>query len=268
MNATAAADGDGLRAVGLSVARGARRLLHDVNLHLAPGTLGLLCGANGAGKSTLLEVLAGHRALAGGELLLDGRALDGWPRRARARRVALLPQDEAPGYDGRVRAFVGLGRLPWDRRDGGWIRTLAEGHRDPVVDEELDAFGLADVAEAPLRELSGGQRQRARLAQLFAQRAGLLLLDEPATFLDLANQSLLQRRLRAHCRLQAGAALVVVHPSGWPVGAGQPLALVLPDGRVTCGEAQALLDGGLVEQALGCRLRRFRHEDHEVWLPA
>ena len=255
-----------LRAVDLAIARGGRPLLRQVNLHLQPGQLWLLCGPNGAGKSTLLEVLAGHRAPMAGDRLLDGRPVGHWPRVQRARRIALLPQDESPGYEGRVRDFVALGRLPWGA--GGWRGVLSGDPMDAVVEHELAAFGLQPIADARLGELSGGQRQRARLAQLFAQRAGVLLLDEPGTHLDLASQALLRRRLQAWCSERGGTALVVVHPSGWPMAPDQRLALTLPEGRLATGQTQALMEAGLVEFALGCRLGRFRHEGREVWLPA
>ncbi len=184
----------------------------------------------------------------------------------RARRLALLPQDEAPGYEGRVREFVALGRLPWS--PGGWPGAPWHDPPDAVVEQELAAFGLEPMADARLGELSGGLRQRARLAQLFAQRAGVLLLDEPGTYLDLSSQALLARRLQAWCEGRAGTALVVVHPSGWPMAPDQRLALMMPEGGLATGQAKALVESGQVERALGCRLGRFRHEGREVWLPA
>lgn len=258
----------GLRLARIAVARGRRVLLREVSLSLEPGQLWLLCGPNGAGKSTLLEVAAGILAPAAGRRSLDGRPLERWPRRERARRIGLLPQDEAAGYEGRVGEFVALGRLPWEARAGGWAGPRAGHAADPVVREELLAFGLDSLVDARLRELSAGQRQRARLAQLFAQRAGVLLLDEPATYLDLGSQALLRRRLERHCLERRGAALVVVHPSGWPMPAGQRLALAMPDGALAVGEARTMREAGLVEQSLGCRLERFDSGEREVWLPA
>jgi len=255
-----------LQAIGVAVGRGPRRLLHGVDIVLPPGRLLLLCGPNGAGKSTLLEVLAGQRQPADGRVQLDGQPIGNWPRWQRAQRLGLLPQDEAPGYEGRVDEFVALGRLPWVRGRTGAPQGTGGPADDAVVEEELEAFGLRGVARTPLRELSGGQRQRARLAQLFAQRARVLLLDEPATHLDPAHQWRLQQRLAAHCARDGGAALAVVHPSGWPLTADQPLALVMPDGRLAAGAARALVEDGRAEQALGCRLRRYREADAEVWL--
>jgi iron complex transport system ATP-binding protein len=82
-----------------------------------------------------------------------------------------------------VRELVSRGRNP----HLSWLRQFgAEDTR--AVDEALAAVGLADSAARAVDELSGGQRQRAWIAMVLAQQTGLLLLDEPTTYLDLAHQ--------------------------------------------------------------------------------
>ncbi|GGS29662.1 ABC transporter ATP-binding protein [Actinokineospora fastidiosa] len=164
-------------------AAGGHLLLDGVTVACAPGTtLGLL-GPNGAGKSTLLRLLAGLLAPDTGVVTLDGDPLPGLPRRAIARRVAVVEQQADTQVDLTVLDVVRLGRTP---HRGTWS---AESEEDrTAVREALAATGLTDRADQSWHTLSGGERQRVHLARALAQRPRELLLDEPTNHLDIAHQ--------------------------------------------------------------------------------
>jgi iron complex transport system ATP-binding protein len=191
-----------------------------------------------------------------GQVELDGRPIDRWPAAGRARRLSLLPQLEAGLFEGTVHEFVALGRFPWRRRPGPAGRRSVPGWPDcadaddaAIVAAELAAFELGPLAGRPFEQLSGGERQRARLAQAFAQRAALMLLDEPFTHLDLRHQVALTARLRAHC---AG---------------GEGAAFAFADGRFEAGPAADLLVPGRLSALLGCRFVEAGAGDRRIWLP-
>jgi zinc/manganese transport system ATP-binding protein len=167
-----------LTAVGAR--HGSVRALHDVSLDILPGEVLAVSGANGSGKSTLLAVLAGTQQHTG------------TVRRGTASRVAFVVQRSAvpEGLPLTVHDVVGMGR--WSRL-GAW-RPARRSDRD-IVDESLDALGLGDLARRPLRTLSGGQRQRTLVAQGLAQRADVLLLDEPTVGLDSDAGGLIRRAI-------------------------------------------------------------------------
>ncbi len=149
------------------------------------GWLGII-GPNGAGKSTLLKAVAGLLGHTG-DVLVDGRRTASLRRRERARTLAYAPQIPQLPLGLTVTDYVLLGRTPH-------LGPLGrEGRSDlDVVGELLARLDLSHLAERPLHTLSGGERQRTVLARALAQRAGVLLLDEPTTGLDIGHaQSLL-----------------------------------------------------------------------------
>lgn len=154
----------------VTVSFGCHRALDDVTLDVHRGEVTALAGANGAGKSTLIDVLAGFR-----------RPDTGVVRRSVPDRVAIVPQQirRAERLPVTVRDVVTMGR--WAHR-GLW-RPLRRQDR-AEVESAMRLLAISDLAERPITALSGGQRQRAFLAQGVAQRADVLLLDEPATGLD------------------------------------------------------------------------------------
>ncbi|MEW9513919.1 MULTISPECIES: ABC transporter ATP-binding protein [Streptomyces] len=195
-----------VRAEGLGFGYPGREVLRGVDLSIGAGELVALIGLNGCGKSTFLKLAAGLLTPGAGRVLLDGDDVARLPRRAAARRVALLHQS-APAVPAlTVRQLVRQGRYA----TRGPLGMLRDGD-DEVVNRALADVGVTDWADRPVDALSGGERQRVRLAMALAQDAPLLFLDEPTTYLDLRHQlEVLQTvvRLRAERRL---TVVMVLH---------------------------------------------------------
>lgn len=177
-----------LQALGLAYAFGRFSVLVGIDLEVMPGSCSVIRGDNGAGKSTLLQLLQGQLQPSSGWVRLEGR-----PLRGQRRRVALVPQ--APclhwGYPIRLEEFVALAA-------GGGPR------RCPPA---LGQVGLEPLAQRPIGSLSSGQRQRALIARALAQRAAVLLLDEPFACLDGASCLQLGALLRS--LVSSGTAVVL-----------------------------------------------------------
>lgn len=216
-------------------------ILEAVDLAIAPGTWTAVLGPNGAGKTTLLRALAGTAALSAGEVRLGDRSIAAIPRREVAQVLAVVPQDvpEAPGYT--VAEVVAMGRAPHHRP---WARPSKED--EAIVESAMRRCRVDALADRELATLSGGERRRALVAQALAQRPAVLLLDEPAAFLDLPGATALFDLLAEE--VTAGMAVVtVVHDLGLALRyAGQ--ALLLAAGRVV---AQGAIEDVLAEARLG-----------------
>ncbi|GAY07112.1 ABC transporter (iron.B12.siderophore.hemin), ATP-binding component [Pseudonocardia sp. N23] len=172
-----------MRVTGVTCAIGQHTVLRDVDIHVAEGETVGVVGPNGSGKSTLLRVLAGIRPAAAGVVELDGVPLGSLSRRARARRIALVAQEEDLPAELRVGELVALGLLP---RRPPWAGGGRTGHR--AVAAALAAVDMAGAADRPLDQLSGGERRRALLARGLVQDTELLILDEPTNHLDVRHR--------------------------------------------------------------------------------
>ncbi|MER5550817.1 heme ABC transporter ATP-binding protein [Streptomyces sp. NPDC002793] len=208
---------------GVSVRLGGRPVLDSVELTVRTGEVLALVGPNGAGKSTLLAALAADLPVDSGRIHIDGRPATAWPAPELALRRAVLPQSAVLAFPFPVEDVVRMGRAPW-------TGTVREDEDDAAVAEAMAATEVTRFAARPFSALSGGERARVALARVLAQRAPLLLLDEPTAALDLRHQELVLRICRE--RAAAGDAVVVVLHDLGLAAAYADRAVVLHDGRV------------------------------------
>jgi iron complex transport system ATP-binding protein len=179
----------------LSVRIGAKALLGNISVSIAPGETVALVGPNGAGKSTLLRTLSGEIAPSAGSVTIKGQD----PRAMRpgvlALHRAVLSQHVTVAFPFSVADVVRMG--------AGERRNAAT---EALVDTALTEVDLDDLRDRIIGTLSGGEQQRAHLARVLVQLAcgeaehgpGILLLDEPTAALDLCHQldllTIIQRR--------------------------------------------------------------------------
>ena len=239
-----------LRVDGLELARGERVLLRGLRLQVRRGERWALLGRNGAGKSTLLRTLAGLEA-ASAHIELGGVALDRLGARELAARRAYMPAQAQ------------------DRFGIAVLHAVMLAQPQPDESAALDGLARVDAAELAQRallRLSAGERQRVALAQALAQRAPLLLLDEPASFQDPAHQRALERLLRG---LPQHALVFAAHDVNW-VGALATHALaLLGDGDWIAGPIEQVLCEAVLERLYGCAWQRVdRADGSALWLPA
>ena len=176
----------------LSLRRGTRELLHNVNLTLHDGEHVGLIGANGCGKTSLLLLLRGEIAPDAGELQRPANLRLAWAEQETPaiERSAL---DYVIDGDRELRDTERELAAAEARHDGMAIGRLhgkldaIDAYRAPVRAAQL-LVGLGfppDTHQNPIRSFSGGWRMRLNLAQALMTRSDLLLLDEPTNHLDL-----------------------------------------------------------------------------------
>ena len=155
--------------------------LHDVSFQVRRREFITVVGASGCGKSTLVRILAGLTSHTAGEVLLDGKPVNG------------------PGPD-RGMVFQGYTLFPWLsvlKNVMFGLDMLGRGH-DAAKAEALqwiELVGLAHKADAWPHQLSGGQRQRVAIARALAAGPRILLMDEPFGALDPQTRATLQEHL-------------------------------------------------------------------------
>ncbi|UDF34144.1 UNVERIFIED_ORG: ABC transporter ATP-binding protein [Shinella sp. XGS7] len=192
-----------LQARGLGKRYGELPVFSGISLELRAGELVALLGESGCGKSTLLNCLAGLDSVEAGEVRLLDQPLSALPEPAQAalRRRAL-------GFV--FQAFHVLPQL--SVADNVALPLLLLGRPDAArVQQLLEAVGLAGLGERAPRQLSGGQLQRVAIARALVHRPALVLADEPTGNLDPRHAAQVLELLRAQCRQEGAACLLVTH---------------------------------------------------------
>ena len=174
-----------LRFDDVTLVRGGRLLFDRMSFAIAAGEALQLVGPNGTGKSSLIRAAAGLLPVRGGKI----------------ERTSLALADDHSALDA---------ELPLARALRFWGRS---------TDEAMEAIGIAQLADVPVRLLSSGQLKRAGLARVAASGARLWLLDEPLNALDADGVERLGAMVERH-RAGGGAVLAASHqpvPGQWRV---------------------------------------------------
>jgi ABC-2 type transport system ATP-binding protein len=153
--------------------RGEVHALGGVSFEIEPGEFFGLLGPNGAGKTTLISVLAGLTRATAGRVTVMGHDVVADYAAAR-RQLGIVPQELVfdPFFSVRETLVIQSGYFGV-RGNGAWI------------DELLENLGLADKAQANMRQLSGGMKRRVLVAQALVHRPPVIVLDEPTAGVDV-----------------------------------------------------------------------------------
>ena len=220
---------------------GSEVVLDRSSLAIEPGKITALIGPNGAGKSTLLNGIAGLIAPSEGRVELgrvNGRTL----------RLSYVLQDTKINQTlpVTVREVVSMGRYPGK----GPLRPLSK-HDRKLVDEVMERTSISHLAKRHLSRLSGGQRHRVLLAQGLVQDHEILLLDEPATGLDLVSIQAIRDTVREEARIGC-TVILTTHDMADAWSADH---VVLLAGRViTSGPPAEVLQSSHLIEAYGTAL--------------
>jgi iron complex transport system ATP-binding protein len=210
----------------LQIQLSGQQILENVSLSVNRGEYVSIIGPNGAGKTTLIKCIAGIHRNWTGTLRIDGKPFLEHKPKALARIQSYVPQAEGRSIPLRVEEFVALGRYPHLSA----FTTLSRQDRR-AIDAALEQAGLTAFRQRAMNTLSGGERQMAFIAAALAQETHLLLLDEPATFLDYRHQANVAALLQKSCR-ENGITVVAVHHDINTATASSDRIYAIKDGTV------------------------------------
>jgi ABC-type Mn2+/Zn2+ transport system ATPase subunit len=182
-------------ASNLCAGYGKIRVLTNLSLEIAEGSLTGLCGPNGAGKSSFLKLCLGMLRPLSGEIRVLGELPGAGKFRKTLFHIGYVPQNTSEGsLPATVKEAVLMGRYGMT----GFMRPLNRRDRERAY-SAMVAVGVVDLADRGVRELSGGQAQRVAIARSLAMEAELLLLDEPTASLDAKSQEALLQTVQSLC---------------------------------------------------------------------
>ena len=199
---------------------GARDVLKNISLEIAPGEFITLLGESGSGKTTLLRLIAGFEQPTSGEIWMNGSRLDRLP--PHRRRVNTVFQHYALFPHLSVQDNVAYGLR---------VTNTAAPEIPARVDAALRMVKMQEYATARPSRLSGGQQQRVALARALVNRPQLLLLDEPLSALDANLRKQMQGELKSLQRELGITFLFVTHDQEEAMALSDRIAL-LRDGAL------------------------------------
>jgi ATP-binding cassette subfamily B protein len=231
--------------------------VHDVTLHLPPGSSLALVGENGSGKTTLIKLLTRLYEPTAGRILYQGRPLPEWDEGVLRERIGVIFQDFAR-YQMKVGENVGAGDEPHFEDESRWREAAGKGRAADFI-EQLPQGYATQLGKwfQDGRELSGGQWQKVALSRAFMRTAAdVLVLDEPTAAMDARAEAEVFEHFRqlAHSRI----TILISHRFSTVRMADQ--IGVLERGRIVeLGTHAALLEqGGQYAQLFALQARGYR----------
>lgn len=237
-----------LKITELTAGYDCKPVLTDLNLTLQPGQVNILIGPNGCGKSTLLKTIAGLLPYSGA-MQLDGAELSSLDHRARAQKIAYLPQNR-PVPDITAERLVLHGRFPYL----GYPRKYRKEDHE-AAQAALVQMGIADLAQTNVADLSGGTRQKVYIAMALAQNTPVILLDEPTTFLDISHQMQMMETVRS-LAAQGKTVLLILHDLPMAMQNADRLLLLQDGNLVSSGSPEELFAAGQLNRVFGVQMQR------------
>lgn len=230
--------------------------LHDASFTLRQGSICALVGVNGSGKSTLFKAIMGFVRPARGNVRIGAHSV----RTAqKANLIAYVPQSEEVDWTFPVSVWdvVMMGRYGYMN----FMRIPREEDRR-VVTESLERVGMLEFRDRQIGELSGGQKKRVFLARALAQRARVILLDEPFTGVDVKTEAAIIQLLR-ELRKEGHLMLVSTHNLG-AVPEFCDHVVLINRTVIAFGPTQEVFTQENLTKAFGGVLRHFRFDESTV----
>ncbi len=232
----------------LTVTVNNKTLLDIDHFFLGEGEVFSILGKNGAGKSTLFKSICGDMPCEGLRQF-HGQNIEHWPKPMLARHLAVLPQSSQLSFPFTVHEVAALGLIPL---------AIQRQQGMQLVDTMLEQTDTLRFADRPYLSLSGGERQRVHLARVLvqlsqAEQSPLLLLDEPTSAQDLAQQHQLLAMTRDLCRQRHYSVLVIMHDLNLSMRYADRVGLLEAGCFVDVGKPDVVLTPSSVERHWGYR---------------
>lgn len=172
-----------LEVKNLEYKAGDKKILNDVSLSIPKGKFVGIIGPNGAGKSTLLKNIYGIYEASSGDIFIEGKNIKSISRKERARKIAVLAQEDDHQFDFTIEQIVEMGRYPYKKLFEDYSQKDKK-----IAEEMLEKTGMKKYIGREFKSLSGGEKQRVLIARALAQETPILILDEPTNHLDIGYQ--------------------------------------------------------------------------------
>lgn len=219
-------------------------LFSPLSFRSSAGDVWAVLGANGRGKSTLLDTLTGVLPALGGEYAVEGG-------------VSVVPQAFRPAFAWQVQEVVLMGRA---RHVALFSQPSSDDRRH--VAQALEQLNITPLARLPFGKLSGGQQQLVMIARALVSGSQNILLDEPCSALDLANQQVVLQLISNLAHRQRRSVLFTTHDPTHALQVASHTLMLLPDGKWLAGKTEEVVTDRHLLAAYGVPVRTLTLEDY------
>lgn len=232
---------------------GRKQVLSDVCANIKKGKITTVIGPNGSGKSTLVKAIAGILPCFFGEVLIEGIPIDKLKRKTISQKIAYLAQGKTtPNMT--VSQMVIHGRFPYINYPRHYSKEDKE-----LSFSAMKCMNIEKFADYPMNSLSGGMQQAAYIAMALCQNTDFILMDEPTTYLDIANSMKLINIL-SNLAQNGKGIIVVLHDLILALECSDNI-IVMKDGKVVIeGSADAIYNSGVIYDVFGVNIKRYESE--------
>lgn len=234
---------------GLSVGYD-RPVLSGLSFELSPGTVTVLAGPNGAGKTTLLRTLCKSQKGLSGKIMIDGTDIETVSGSELSKKLSIMTTERVRPELMTVREIVSIGRYPYT----GGFGILSASDKKKVA-EAMELTGVIELSEKFFMKLSDGQKQRALLSRAICQEPEILILDEPASYLDISGKVRIMTVIRRLSREKNVSVIMALHEL--------ELAAAVSDIIFAIGDGKLLSKGKPDEIFSGEGMERLYHVTKE-----
>jgi iron complex transport system ATP-binding protein len=219
------------------------------------GELISVIGRNGIGKSTLLRTLTGLQIPLGGDITIGGKNIREYSRMELAQNVGYISTEIIKVNNMSVYDLVALGRYPHTN----WTGKLESNDHDVIMDA-LEKTSMISFRRKFVSELSDGERQKAMIARILAQDTGIMIMDEPTAFLDVASKYEILHLMRMLSRDSDKTIIFSTHDLQMAISQSDKVWLIL-DSEMTEGAPEDLMIAGAFDHLFNSSTVLFNSDD-------
>jgi len=230
-------------------------LLPPLSASAIRGELIAVIGRNGIGKSTLLRTLAGLQQPLGGEIFYSKKNIRDYSRMELAQEVGYISTEIVKVSNMRVYDLVALGRFPHTN----WIGKIEAKDHMAIMDA-LKKTSMESFREKFVSELSDGERQKTMIARILAQDTGIMIMDEPTAFLDVAGKYEILHLMRLLSNKNKKTIIFSTHDLQMAISQSDKIWLIL-DNKLFEGAPEDLMIAGEFDHLFDSSTVVFNSED-------
>ncbi len=240
-----------------------KQILTDCSVCIRPGRLTAIVGANGAGKSTLFKILSREMTANTGSLRLNQHPLSRYSSRALSQVRAVLPQQTVVNFPFTVEQVIEIGR---------YVHPTNSLENQQIIEEVMALTKLTGFRNRAYQTLSGGEQQRVQMARVMGQiweqgsNPKYLLLDEPTSSLDLAQQHTLLSLAKRLCMRSVGV-LAILHDLNLAIQYADEILFLKKGEVIAYGDVTEVITQAVIEETFSHPVRLLEENGMPVVLP-